>query len=243
MLHKILKFFGFKKILEILARRFKALNLENMRAHHRTISNYSYDLSVEDTYTELKKEITKSSIFHDKYHVRDYCINLINQDNNKINNKVCYEFGVRNGLSINYFSSKINLKFYGFDSFKGIPEDWLGTSGVQGSFSANGIIPKVNKNVTIIEGLIEQTLDNFLANHDKKIAFIHIDVDIYSTTKFILDKIKNLIDNKTLILFDDFCCFPGWRHGQFKALNEVFEKNQIKYIAFGGEVCAIKINK
>ena len=246
MVFKILKFFGFNKIknsfCENLFNRLKILNSENFKTNKRNIFNYSYELSIQDTYSELKNEITSSLIFPDKHHVRDYCINLLNQDNSKINDKVCCEFGVRNGLSINYFASRTNLNFYGFDSFRGIPEDWLGTSGSKGSFSANGIVPKVNKNVKIIEGLIEHKLDNFLINHDNKIAFIHIDVDVYSTTKFILEKIKNYIDKETLILFDDFCCFPGWRHGQFKALNEIFSKNQVQYIAFGGEVCVIKIN-
>jgi hypothetical protein len=51
------------------------------------------------------------------------------------------EFGVFKGTSINFFSSqRPDLVFHGFDSFKGLPENWTGNKGHSkaGRFSLNG---------------------------------------------------------------------------------------------------------
>jgi len=240
MLKILGRFFGFQSLREYLFTRLGKLFTEHRKASTKNIYRYSYDKSIESTYSTLQDKITSSLVYSDKYKVRDYVINIINEQDN-IDESICLEFGVRNGLSINYFSKNITSQFYGFDTFNGIPDDWLGTSGHKGSYSAEGVVPKVNKNVSIVKGLIEDTLVDFLINNKKKISFIHVDVDIYNTSKFILEKIKDYIHDDVIILFDDFCCFPGWKNGEYKALNEVFDENKIKYIAFGGEVCLVKI--
>ena len=66
------------------------------------------------------------------------------------------EFGVFTGSSFNY-AMQINRKlkylgdmqtsFYGFDSFKGLKENWYSSVGLKGiSFNLGGILPKVNDN-------------------------------------------------------------------------------------------------
>ena len=47
-------------------------------------------------------------------------------DNNSDN--LYIEFGVFSGTSINYFSKNLKKKIYGFDSFEGLKEDWVGTT-------------------------------------------------------------------------------------------------------------------
>src|SRR5215203_4484526 len=50
------------------------------------------------------------------------------------------EFGVFEGYSIEYISRMYkdqNSRFYGFDSFTGLPEDWFKTMG-QGMFNVGG---------------------------------------------------------------------------------------------------------
>ena len=240
MMKTLARVLGLHKQRENFFIRLSNLFENHRKANTNNIYNYSYNKAIEDTYSTLEYKITSGLLYSNKYKVRDFLIKYINEQGN-IDQNICLEFGVRNGLSINYFSKNIKSQFYGFDTFQGIPEDWVGTSGHKGSYSANGVIPKVNKNVSIIQGLIEDTLVDFLINNKKKISFIHIDVDIYSTSKFILNKIKEYIQGDVIILFDDFCCFPGWKNGEYKALNEVFDEEKIKYLAFGGEVCAVKI--
>ena len=101
----------------------------------------------------------------------------------------------------NYLSKK-NLKIYGFDSFEGLEEEWITDEySPVGTFSLNKKSPKVAKNVNLIKGKIQNTLEDFLDKTKEKITFIHIDVDTYTPTKFILDKIKPYLQKGSIILY------------------------------------------
>ena len=61
----------------------------------------------------------------------------------------------------------------------------------------------------------------------KKLAFVHIDCDFYSSTKLVLDYIKPYLQNGTIILFDDWHTFKGnYEYGEKKAFEEFREKNK-----------------
>ena len=76
-----------------------------------------------------------------------------------------------------------------------------------------------------------------------KINFIHIDVDTYETTKYILETLKPFLVKNSIILFDEIYDVPGWKMGELKGLQEVFNENEYKFIAFGkdGGQAVIKI--
>ena len=121
----------------------------------------------------------------------DKCISLIK------NEGLWLEFGVYNGRTINYISSKTNQTVYGFDCFEGIPiasAPWH-----KGHYTLNGFIPRVNKNVELIVGLFEATLDKFLKEHPENMAYIHVDCDVYPSTKTVFDKLKNRIIRGTVM--------------------------------------------
>ena len=83
----------------------------------------------------------------------------------------------------------------------------------------------------------------FLKEKNPKINFIHIDVDTYETSKFILDSIKPYLVKGAIILFDELYNFEGWDIGEYKALKETFEESDYKFISFvtDGQQAAIKI--
>ena len=59
----------------------------------------------------------------------------------------------------------------------------------------------------------------------KSVGFVHIDVDLYSSTVTVLDFIKKFLVPGTVILFDDWYCFaPGREMGERKALSEFLKK-------------------
>jgi len=167
--------------------------------------------------------------------------------NNIIGNKLCLEFGVYNGDSINYFSNKKkNITWYGFDSFYGLQEDWKGGLFGKNTFNRNGEPPKVNKNVVLIKGWFKDTFPVFLKKNKKKISFIHIDCDTYESTKDVLDNIKfDRLINNSIILFDEYMGYTNWKNNEFKAWQEYVKKNNVnyKYIAFGNRQAIIKIIK
>ena len=101
-------------------------------------------------------------------------------------NTLWLEFGVASGKSINYISRFTNDKVYGFDSFEGLPEKWR-DGFEKGAFNRNGYLPHVNSNVELIKGWFNETLVNFIQTQNKKVSFIHMDADLYSSTKYIFD--------------------------------------------------------
>jgi hypothetical protein len=140
------------------------------------------------------------------------------------------EFGVASGNTINYISKFTEDKVYGFDSFEGLPEKWRDGFD-KGTFSSNGMLPQVNKNVVLIKGWFNETLLDFINLHNKKISFIHIDVDLYSSTKYILNTLKNYIDNDCIIVFDELVNYPGYdgNTGELKAFYEFITENKVNY--------------
>ena len=164
------------------------------------------------------------------------------KENDFENKKFYLEFGVYVGKTINYFSKYINT-IYGFDSFEGLKEDWVGFEMAKGTFNLNKKLPKLNTNVVPIIGWIQDTLPKFLEKHNPEINFVHIDVDTYQTTKFILTKIKPYLLKNSIIAFDELYNFPGWEVGEYKALKEIFNENEYKFIVFckNGPQAAIQI--
>ncbi len=152
------------------------------------------------------------------------------------------EFGVFQGKSINLISSTLPDKIiYGFDSFEGLPETWWREDKYpKGHFSLEGNLPQVNENVRLIKGWFNETLPDFVKEHPEPCAFIHIDCDIYSSTKTVLDILRNQIVSGTIIVFDEYFNYPGWQEGEYKAFMEFVKWSDIKfeYIARtnGGQV-------
>jgi len=139
-----------------------------------------------------------------------------------------YEFGVYNGFSLWFatevaYALKKDIKFYGFDSFDGLPcpegldcqySDELGVPWMRGSLSAG--IKLVEQNLVrhkapmdkifLVKGFYKKVLNGELIRKYKmgKASVIMVDCDMYSSTKEVLEFIKPLIQIGTIILFDDW---------------------------------------
>ncbi len=145
-------------------------------------------------------------------------------------NTLWLEFGVGEANTINYISNFTNEKVYGFDSFEGNPEKWR-DGFEKGAFTRNGVLPQVNNNIELIKGLFNETLVNFIQSQNKKVSFIHIDADLYSSTKFVLNALKNYIDEECIIIFDELVNYPGFdgETGELKAFYEFITENNVEY--------------
>jgi hypothetical protein len=202
----------------------------------------------EESYQHFKKYFDSSVLFESEESIREYALkeSLRNSDKNKNEcDGLYFEFGVFKGASINQFAqilSRHKKSIYGFDSFYGLDEDWFGTSDPKGTFNLDGAPPKVENNVKLIVGKVQETLPVFLKKHsDKKINFIHLDLDTYSATKLVLQNIKPFLNEGCILLFDELYNYSGWRVGEHKALMEIFEEKEFKYIAFQARsIVAIK---
>jgi hypothetical protein len=149
-------------------------------------------------------------------------------------NTLWLEFGVFSGRTINYISRFTNDTVFGFDSFEGLPEKWR-DGFEKGAFHVNGSLPIVNRNVSLIKGWFTDTLPQFLKEQNKKISFIHMDADLYSSTIFVLENVKEYLDKDCIIVFDELVNYPGFNGdtGELKALYEFITKYNVNYSWIG----------
>lgn len=145
--------------------------------------------------------------------------------------KLVCEFGVWSGSTINHIASHMPGKVYGFDSFEGLPERWR--DGFPRSTFKTSELPRVHDNVELVRGWFEETLPSFLAAHPQDAAFLHIDCDLYSSTKTILEAFSPRIRPGCVIVFDEYFNYPGWREGEYKAFQEYVHTRGIKYRYLG----------
>ncbi|MEM9224285.1 MAG: class I SAM-dependent methyltransferase [Pseudomonadota bacterium] len=157
------------------------------------------------------------------------------------------EFGVSKGAGVNQFAALLRKRgdrrtVYGFDAFLGLSEDWYGKSiAARTNFSRQGKPPRVDPQVDLVIGWVEETLGPFLERHADPIAFAHIDTDTYSPCRHILDLIKPRLAAGSLILFDEHHGYPNWRNGEYKALKEVLDPETYRYRAFCAQEALVEI--
>ncbi len=147
------------------------------------------------------------------------------------------EFGVAKGASLRLLASLTDRTVHGFDSFGGLPEDWAGTKEQTGAFTARGKLPKVPSNVELHPGWFDRTLPGFTAANPGPCAFVHVDCDIYTSTVTIFEALHGRIQPGTVIVFDEYFNYPGWRGHEYKAFQEFIKGAGLsyRYIGFSGE--------
>lgn len=134
--------------------------------------------------------------------------------------------------SINFLAKQIPGDIHGFDSFEGLPDDWFGNLGKK-SFSAHGRLPIVRDNVQIHAGWFDKTLPEFVEKYPSPVAFLHIDCDIYVSTKTVFDWLGDRIHSGTVIQFDEYFNYPGWQQHEYKAFQEFITQKQLTYQYLG----------
>lgn len=136
------------------------------------------------------------------------------------------EFGVASGGTATCISERIDGKLYAFDVFEGLPEDWR-TGYPKGHFA--GVEPDVPDNVVIVKGLFANTLPHFAAENKGFISFLHVDCDLYSSTREIFELIGRRLVPGSVIVFDEYLNYPGWKRHEFLAFKEFTAANGVEY--------------
>ena len=151
------------------------------------------------------------------------------------------EFGVFRGGSIRFFASLTQETIYGFDSFEGLREDWKGWAARKGTFDMGGVLPRVPANVALFKGWFDQTLPDFLRARGEPFSLVHVDCDTYEATSTVLALVVDRLRPGTVIVFDEYFGYRGWREGEWKAWQEFVSARSIgyRYLAFHEQAAAL----
>lgn len=121
------------------------------------------------------------------------------------------EFGVFQGQSLFKWAdinTENNSRFYGFDSFEGLPETWDGvtTSKRERHFDVGGSIPQTDDSrIHFIKGLFQDTLQGFLSAYEPHgRVVVHNDSDLYSSTLYCLTMLDSILASGSVLIFDEF---------------------------------------
>jgi O-methyltransferase len=121
------------------------------------------------------------------------------------------EFGVHRGWSMSRIAGRFpcpNARFFGFDSFEGLPEGWTrhNTGHLNaGHFTTHGRSPAFQDGrITYVKGWFQNTVPHFLSSN--KVGgpvLVHFDADLYSSTLFLLSTLWHSVPDY-FFLFDEF---------------------------------------
>ncbi len=231
---KILK--SLEKELQELRKQFpiRSYNMKSM----------IYERAAKESVDYFYENASEALILEDRFKVLDYALKKC-QENNMQDDALFLEFGVFQGESINFCANLVKQKiFYGFDSFEGLPETWGGKEA-KGHFNLDGKLPDVKKNVKLVKGWFNESLPPFLAEKKSDVVFLHIDCDLYSSTKTVLELLATRIKVGTVIVFDEYINYPNWQKHEYKAFQEFVKNNnvQYEYLALGILDMAVVITK
>lgn len=129
------------------------------------------------------------------------------------------EFGVFQGDSMRAWSEILQSdgsRLEGFDSFEGLPEDWL--QYPRGTFDTGGKLPDLpDPRVSFQKGWFQDTLPGFARSFEPAGQLVvNVDADLYSSTVLVLETLEPWLKAGAVVIFDEF--FD--RHAELKAFEE-----------------------
>jgi hypothetical protein len=135
------------------------------------------------------------------------------------------EFGVYNGDSLRAWcslNSHPGSRFFGFDSFEGLPEDW--TAGKPAGTFKTALPSIEDGRCKLVKGLFQDSLYSFLDGfHPTGRLIVNIDCDLYSSALFCLTALDRWLAPGSVLMFDEFddlenefSAFSDWSRAFYK---------------------------
>jgi len=153
------------------------------------------------------------------------------------------EFGVFKGVSLvrlltyrSILENNFSRKVTGFDTFSSFPKEkskidrklvkrWEDTAGYSISKEELefNLKQKNFENFELIKGDLKKTLPKFInRQRNVKIALLHLDLEVYGATKFVINKLLKHMSSKGIILLDDYPTVKG----ATRVVDELLKKNK-----------------
>ena len=168
-------------------------------------------------------------------------------------------FGVYRGKTMQHISQHFrDQTCWGFDSFVGLPEPWYISAGENAKTHPAGKFdmrieteqPRFRDNVRLVAGRSEDPLPPWLEQNRGRNRFLHVDCDLYSSTRTVLDLLNARIVPGTVIVFDEMYPWADpedynlWAEGEFRALGEWLARHDRAFrtlLRSGHQQCSIQI--
>ncbi|HCI58181.1 MAG: class I SAM-dependent methyltransferase [Bacteroidetes bacterium] len=230
-----------RMIFKILDKYFKSQNYVNAQNKYFK-SHYAFDIetqlrirALQSTCEFIEKNMSHLPMFKNKQDALDFSLKQV-----KISGLYC-EFGVYKGASVNHIAKVTKQEVHAFDSFEGLPETWL-TTHKEGHFALEKL-PHFEPNVVVHKGWFNETLPDFTEKYKAPLAFLHIDCDLYSSTKTVFEALNKQIIKDTIILFDEYFNYPHWQQHEYKVFKEFTEANKIsfEYLCYSSNTFGSKV--
>lgn len=120
-----------------------------------------------------------------------------------------------------------DASLYAFDWFKGLPERWR--DGFSTGVFARQRVPDPPKGATWVQGMYQDSLPTFLAEHKEKIGYLLVDSDLCSSAAFVLDQTYPQLADDALVYFDEIMNFQTYETGELLAFYRFLKKNNLDY--------------
>jgi Methyltransferase domain len=195
--------------------------------------------ALQRTVDYIERAMPNALGFESQRELIEYSLKMVTVDGHYL------EFGVFTGGTIRFIARHIGgRKIHGFDSFQGLPESWSGFNLGNKAFDVGGRLPRVPSNAELWKGYFDSSLPLWLSSHPGFVAFIHLDCDLYSSTKIVLTLLAPRLANGTVILFDEYFNYPNWQQHEFKAFQEFVSEYRVRYtyLGFARQQVAVRID-
>lgn len=222
----------------------------------RNIKFMSRDIATGDTWRYMEsRDLEDLRDCGNDYDLYEYVVSH-ELDPELVATGLVLEFGTATGRTLNQFARWLpHSRIWGFDSWQGLPEKFNDLP--VGHFAQP--LPEVAENCWLVQGwfgsrpehdlsdIAENTAQTFASQHHEPIALLHLDADLYSSTKTVLDAFAKQIVPGTVILFNEYWNHPTWKKHEFRAWQEHVAKHEIsyEYLAYASDhqEVAVKVTK
>ena len=68
------------------------------------------------------------------------------------------------------------------------------------------------------------------------VDFVHVDCDLYRSTKTVLDHIGTHLHPGSIVVFDEYFNYPGWQEHEHRAWSEYVEQTGLRFEYVGHTV-------
>ncbi|SEG86549.1 Methyltransferase domain-containing protein [Thermomonospora echinospora] len=136
-------------------------------------------------------------------------------------------------MQIRDIAERAGLKMilHGFDSFQGLPEDW-GGEAKRGDYTFPRP-PLDPPGVRVHQGWFHEAIPQALPDLADQIGFVHVDCDLYSSTRTAFSLLGERLGPGTVIHFDEYWNYLEAEEGELKAFGEFVDGRELGFRYLG----------